>query len=121
MESIVTNEGAPELAAQKSGATTEPLIVRCLLIVVALLFVVLFLVAPLAAVFSQALAGGISAYFAALREPDALAAVRLTLLTAAISVPLNLVFGVAASWAIAKFEFIGKSVLTTLIDMPFAV
>ena len=121
MDPIVTIEEAPEAAAGKSRATTEPLLVRGLLIAVALLFVGLFLVAPLLAVFTQALAGGIGAYFAALREPDALAAIRLTLLTAAISVPLNLVFGIAASWAIAKFEFIGKSVLTTLIDMPFAV
>ena len=76
---------------------------------------------PLVAVFAQALAKGLGAYLDALREPDALAAIRLTLLTAAIAVPLNLVFGVAAAWAIAKFEFVGKSVLITLIDLPFAV
>jgi sulfate/thiosulfate transport system permease protein len=121
VEPIVSREEAPQTVTRKSRATTEPLFVRCLLIAVALLFVVLFLVAPLAAVFTQALASGVGAYFAALRDPDALAAIRLTLLTAAISVPLNLVFGIAASWAIAKFEFVGKSVLTTLIDMPFAV
>jgi sulfate/thiosulfate transport system permease protein len=121
LEPIVTIEEAPEIAAGKSRATTEPFFVRCLLIVVALLFVGLFLVAPLLAVFTQALASGFGAYFAALRDPDALSAIRLTLLTAAIAVPLNLVFGVAASWAIAKFEFVGKSVLITLIDMPFAV
>jgi len=121
VQPIVSMEETAEVVAGKSRATTEPLLVRCLLIAVALLFVGLFLVAPLAAVFLQALANGASAYFAALREPDALAAIRLTLLTAAISVPLNVVFGLAASWAIAKFEFVGKSVLTTLIDMPFAV
>jgi sulfate transport system permease protein len=92
-----------------------------LLTAVALLFLGLFLLVPLAAVFSQALEKGAGAYMAAIREPDALASVRLTLLTAAISVPLNLVFGVAASWAIAKFRFPGKSLLITLIDLPFSV
>jgi len=102
-------------------ATTEPLWVRILLTSMAMGFVGLFLLVPLAAVFSQALAKGIDAYFGALAHADALAAIRLTLLTAAIAVPLNLVFGIAASWAIAKFEFVGKSVLITLIDLPFAV
>lgn len=99
----------------------EPLAVRILLIVVALAFLGLFLVAPLAAVFSQAFENGWRAYLAALREPMALSALRLTLLTAAITVPLNLVFGVAAAWAVAKFDFPGKSALVTLIDLPFAV
>ncbi len=76
---------------------------------------------PLVVVFHDALAKGVGAYFAALKEPDALAAVRLTLLVAAISVPLNAVFGVSAAWAISKFEFRGKSVLLTLIDMPFSI
>ena len=76
---------------------------------------------PLAVVFHDALAKGVGAYFAALKEPDALAAVRLTLLVAAISVPLNAVFGVSAAWAISKFEFRGKSVLLTLVDMPFSI
>ena len=102
-------------------ATTEPLWVRVLLTSIAMGFVALFLFVPLAAVFSQALAKGVQAYFGALANSDALAAIRLTLLTAAIAVPLNLVFGIAASWAIAKFEFVGKSVLITLIDLPFAV
>jgi sulfate transport system permease protein len=102
-------------------ATTESAWVRRLLIGSALLFLVFFLVLPLVAVFVQALSKGAAAYVAALCQPDALAAVRLTLLTAAIAVPLNLVFGVAAAWAITKFEFVGKSLLITLIDVPFAV
>ena len=102
-------------------ATTEPGIVRWLLISVALAFLVLFLFVPLIAVFVQALHKGLYAYFDALHQPDALAAIRLTLLTAAIAVPLNLIFGVAAAWAITKFEFVGKSLLITLIDVPFAV
>ncbi|MBN2563923.1 MAG: sulfate ABC transporter permease subunit CysW [Phycisphaerae bacterium] len=106
---------------RRNGATTEPLFIRCLLVGVAMLFIGLFLIAPLTAVFAQALADGVAAYWDSLRDADALASIRLTLLTAAIAVPLNLVFGVAASWAIAKFEFVGKSLLTTLIDLPFAV
>ena len=109
-----------ELTAQPR-ATTEPVVVRWLLISVALAFLVIFLFVPLVAVFVQALQKGILAYFDALRQPDALAAIRLTLLTAAIAVPLNLIFGVAAAWAITKFEFFGKSLLITLIDVPFAV
>jgi sulfate/thiosulfate transport system permease protein len=94
---------------------------RLLLIAVALTFLVLFLVLPLLAVFVQALAKGISAYWAAVSNPIAWAAVKLTLTVAAIAVPFNLLFGVAAAWAIAKFEFRGKSTLITLIDLPFAV
>jgi sulfate transport system permease protein len=78
-------------------------------------------VLPLAAVFTEALRKGVDAYWEALKEPDAWAAIRLTLITAAVAVPMNLVFGVAAAWAIAKFEFRGKSFLTTLIDLPFSV
>lgn len=102
-------------------ATAEPLGVRIALIVAALAFLTLFLFLPLAAVFTEALKKGWDTYLAAITEPDALSAIRLTLLTAAIAVPLNLVFGVAASWAIAKFEFRGKSMLLTLIDLPFSV
>lgn len=102
-------------------ATTEPVVVRWLLISVALTFLVIFLFVPLVAVFAQGLQKGIVAYLDALRQPDALAAIRLTLLTAAIAVPLNLIFGVAAAWAVTKFEFVGKSLLITLIDVPFAV
>jgi sulfate/thiosulfate transport system permease protein len=108
-------------AASRQSATTEPFLVKALLTATALGFLVLFLVVPLAAVFAQALEKGLGAYAAALREPMALAALKLTLLTAGVAVPLNLVFGVAAAWAIARFEFPGKNVLTTLIDLPFGV
>jgi sulfate transport system permease protein len=101
--------------------TTEPGAVRILLITAALAFLALFLVLPLTIVFQQALEKGLAAYLAAVREPYALAALRLTLLTAAIAVPANLLFGVAASWAIARFEFPGRSILLTLIDLPFAI
>ncbi|MGA2192072.1 MAG: sulfate ABC transporter permease subunit CysW [Nitrospirota bacterium] len=99
----------------------EPALIRYILTGVALLFLGLFLLIPLAAVFVQAFEKGVAVYFKAVTEPDALAAIRLTLLVAAISVPLNLLFGVVASWAIAKFDFPGKSLLLTLIDIPFAV
>lgn len=107
--------------ARKRIATTESPWVRNTLIGVALVFVLLFLVLPLAAVFTEALRKGFGAYLEALREPDAWAAIRLTLITAAIAVPLNLVFGVAAAWCIAKYEFRGKAFLTTLVDLPFSV
>ncbi len=103
------------------GATLEPFWVRALLITLALAFATLFLLVPLMAVFAEALRKGWQAYFSAIIEPDALSAIRLTLMTAAIAVPLNLVFGVAAAWSIAKFEFRGKSLLLTLIDLPFSV
>jgi sulfate transport system permease protein len=102
-------------------STQESPWVRRLLIALALGFMFLFLVLPLAAVFAEALRKGWGAYWAALQEPDAWSAVRLTLLTAAVAVPLNLVFGVAAAWAIAKYEFKGKAFLTTLVDLPFSV
>lgn len=101
--------------------TTEAPWVRWTLTGIALVFMFLFLVLPLAAVFTEALRKGWDAYWEALKEPDAWAAIRLTLLTAAVAVPLNLVFGIAAAWAIAKYEFRGKSFLTTLIDLPFSV
>jgi len=103
------------------AGTTESAWVRRLLIGLALLFIALFLVLPLAAVFTEALSKGVDAFFAALQEPDAWSAIRLTLLVAALTVPLNLVFGICAAWAIAKFEFRGKAFLTTLVDLPFAV
>jgi len=103
------------------AGTTEPAWVRYTLITVSVGFIVLFLVLPLATVFTEALRKGGEAYLAALQEPDAWAAIRLTLLTAAIAVPLNLVFGIAAAWAIAKYEFRGKAFLTTLVDLPFSV
>ncbi len=108
-------------AVAQPRATTEPVWVRRLLIGVALSFLIFFLLLPLVAVFVQALQKGVFAYINALSQPDAMAAIRLTLLTAAIAVPLNLVFGVAAAWTITKFEFVGKSLLLTLIDIPFAV
>ena len=108
-------------AAPRRISTTEAPWVRYLLIGIALAFVLLFLVLPLAAVFTEALRKGLDAYLEALREPDAWAAIRLTLLTAAIAVPLNLVFGVAAAWCIAKYNFKGKAFLTTLVDLPFSV
>jgi sulfate transport system permease protein len=102
-------------------ATGESRAVRWTLIGLALAFLALVLLLPLVLVFAQAFAKGLPAYWEAITEPDALSAARLTLLTASIAVPLNLVFGVAAAWCISKFEFRGKSVLITLIDLPFAV
>ena len=110
------------LTANKVQAgTTEARWIRRSLIGLALVFMFLFLVLPLAAVFTEALRKGLDAYLDALKEPDAWSAIRLTLITAAVAVPLNLVFGVAAAWAIAKYEFKGKSLLTTLVDLPFSV
>ena len=108
-------------ARRAQAGTTEPTWVRYSLIGIALVFMFLFLVLPLAAVFTEALRKGFGAYVEALNEPDAWSAIRLTLITAAIAVPLNLVFGVAAAWAIAKYEFKGKAFLTTLVDLPFSV
>ncbi|MGF6533182.1 MULTISPECIES: sulfate ABC transporter permease subunit CysW [Paraburkholderia] len=108
-------------ALRRNDPVSEPRLVRWLLTGIALLFLTLFLVVPLVAVFYQALSKGVGFYFAALADPDAISAIKLTLLTAAIAVPLNLVFGLAASWCIAKFEFKGKALLTTLIDLPFSV
>ena len=105
----------------KQSRVSEPPIVRVLLIGAALAFLVLFLVVPLAAVFSQAFEKGFGAYMEAVREPEALSALWLTLTAAGIAVPLNLLFGVAAAWAITKFQFRGKNFLITLIDLPFAV
>jgi len=99
----------------------DPPLVRWGLTLLALLALGVFIVLPLIAVFVQAFAKGLPTYLAAIREPDTLSAIRLSLLVAGVSVPLNLVFGVAAAWTIAKFQFKGKSVLVTLIDIPFAV
>jgi sulfate transport system permease protein len=103
------------------SATTEPKGIRWLLISLAIIFLGVFLILPLLVVFTEAFSKGIATYLAALSDPDARAAIRLTLLAAAIAVPLNVVFGIAASWAIAKFEFRGKNLLITLIDLPFSV
>lgn len=102
-------------------ATTESPVARAVLIAIALVFLGFFLLLPLLAVFSEALRQGTGPFLDALHTPDALAAIRLTLLIAAIAVPLNMVFGVAASWAITKFQFPGKALLITLIDLPFSV
>ncbi len=111
----------PQGGVAQPSATSAPFVVRWALIATALGFLGLFLFVPLIAVFAQALEKGVGAYLESIHEPDALAAIRLTLLTAAVAVPLNLVFGVVAAWAIAKFEFAGKNLLITLIDLPFAV
>jgi len=101
--------------------TTERAVIRALLIGLALVFMALMLILPVVVVFTEALRKGVSIYFAAFSDPDALAAIQLTLIVAVISVPLNTIFGIAASWAIAKFEFNGKSLLITLIDLPFSI
>jgi len=103
------------------AATTEPAWVKWLLIGVALAFLTLFLFVPLAVVFVEAFKKGVGVYLAAITDPDAVSAIKLTLLAAGISVPLNLAFGIAAAWCIAKFDFRGKNVLLTLIDLPFSV
>lgn len=104
-----------------SAATREPLAVRIALITIAIAFAVVFLVLPLVVVFREAFSRGIATYIAAISNPEALDAIRLTLLVAAIAVPVNLVFGLAAAWSISKFDFRGKKLLVTLIDLPFAV
>ncbi|SDG92728.1 sulfate ABC transporter permease subunit CysW [Roseospirillum parvum] len=106
---------------RRVSPVTERPATRWLLVVTALVFLLFFLLMPLAAVFVEALRMGIGPYFAALVDPDAIAAIKLTLLVAAISVPLNLIFGLCAAWSIAKFQFKGKSLLVTLIDLPFSV
>lgn len=105
----------------RPSATTEPRWVRVLLISAALAFMTLFLFVPLATVFFEAFKKGLDVYLAAITEPDALSAIKLTLIATSISVPLNLVFGLAAAWSITKFDFRGKSLLLTLIDLPFSV
>jgi sulfate transport system permease protein len=102
-------------------ATAEPRWVRTLLLAITMLFLAAFLVTPLVAVFTEALRKGVGAYFAGFDDPAVRSAIKLTLLTAGIAVPVNVVFGLAAAWSVAKFEFPGKSLLTTLIDLPLAV
>lgn len=118
---ITAPPGSYSSKVAQRRAISEPAWIRWLLIGGALTYLGLFLFVPLAAVFTEALRKGLAVYLAAFDEPDALSAIKLTFIAAAIAVPLNLVFGVAAAWAIAKFEFKGKSVLITLIDLPFAV
>ena len=107
--------------APTQSATSEPRWIQWALIAAALAFLTLFLFAPLVLVFVEAFKKGVHVYLAAVTDPDALSAIQLTLIATSISVPLNLVFGLAASWSIAKFEFRGKNVLLTLIDLPFSV
>lgn len=122
MSSATRLAAASRRAASPAPAgMRESALVSGALIAVALGFLGLFLFLPLVAVFAEALRAGAAAYVEAVREPDALAAVRLTLLVAAIAVPLNVVVGVAGAWAVARFEFRGKSVLVSLIDLPFSV
>jgi sulfate transport system permease protein len=120
MSSIPLHSPHPAAAALRK-ATTEPLWVRLLLTSIALLFLALFLVLPLFIVFSEAFARGVELYWASISEPAALHAIKLTLIAAAIAVPCNVIFGLAASWAIAKFQFKGRQLLITLIDLPIAV
>jgi sulfate transport system permease protein len=103
------------------SATDDPPLLRLALDAIAILFIALFLILPLLVVFSEALAKGLSPVFAAILDPDSLAAIKLSLLAATIAVPLNTVFGIAAAWAIVKFDFPGKAFLVTLIDLPFSV
>src|SRR5262245_32133700 len=107
-------------SASRRGTEETPFM-KFLLISVALVFAVVFLLLPLVNVFYQAFSKGWDVYIAALKEPDSVAAIKLTLLVAAITVPLNVVFGLTSAWAIAKFDFPGKSLLNTLIDLPFSI
>ncbi|GJC30143.1 sulfate ABC transporter permease subunit CysW [Acinetobacter sp. KAM398] len=119
--SLNTNSNALAEKLQSRDATREPTWVRYTLIAIAFIFFLSCLILPLILVFVEALKQGIGVYAQALVHPDTLSAVKLTLLTAAIAVPLNVIFGIAAAWSVAKFNFRGKSILTTLIDMPFSV
>jgi sulfate transport system permease protein len=121
MATIAISRPATTAPRAVTRATGESRAVRWTLIGIALVFLALVLLLPLALVFVQAFAKGLPAYWEAIREPDALSAAKLTLLIAAIAVPANLIFGVAAAWCISKFEFRGRSLLITLIDLPFAV
>src|ERR1700736_4100660 len=109
------------LSSARDDLRTEPRLIRVVIIAIAVIFLTVFVVLPLVVVFAQAFSKGIGAYFSALSDPEALSAIRLTLSVAAISVGLNLVFGVVAAWAIAKFDFRGKTFLISLMDMPFSV
>lgn len=114
---LLTSASPPRTQA----LTTEPILVRAALIAVALAFLGFFLLLPLALVFAEAFRGGVRAYFAALADPDTLSSIYLTLVVAAVAVPAGTIFGIAAAWAITKFEFLGKHFLVTLIDLPFSV
>ncbi len=120
---IIESNGAATTAARQASSSDDGAAAgaRWLLIGLSMGFLSLFLLLPLVAIFSEALADGVAAYFKSFRDPAALSAIKLTLLTAGIAVPLNLVFGLAASWCIAKFNFLGKNLLLALIDLPIAV
>lgn len=120
MASALKKRWAESHAKSKRGTEESPL-VKAVLIGIALAFCIVFLLLPLVNVFAQALAKGWTVYWQALAHPDSWSAIRLTLIVAAITVPLNVLFGLASAWAIAKFEFRGKSLLITLIDLPFSV
>jgi sulfate/thiosulfate transport system permease protein len=117
----ITGPEKAETRRRMTPVTSEGPILRFIFVFIALAFLALFLILPLISVFYEALRSGISFYLAAISEADARAAVGLTLFVAAVAVPMNLVFGIAAAWAIAKFDFVGKSFLVTLIDLPFSV
>ncbi|MCQ8783844.1 sulfate ABC transporter permease subunit CysW [Mangrovibrevibacter kandeliae] len=118
----VADRGAAAPAARRPRpVTTETPLTRALLLAVGLAYLALFLFLPLAAVFTEALRDGLDGYLASILEPDTLAAIRMTLLVAALAVPCNVVFGIAAAWAVAKHEFRGRSLFVTLIDLPFSV
>src|SRR5437588_933120 len=120
MTTLITRKPSAKHRPSQRG-TEESVFMKWLLIVIALAFCFVFLLLPLINVFAQAFAKGWAFYWNSLTDPDSWAAMRLTVLVAAISVPLNVLFGLAAAWAIAKFEFRGKSFLITLIDLPFSV
>ena len=115
------NAPQSSLSSARDDLRTEPRLIRIVIITIAVIFLTVFVVLPLVIVFAQAFSKGVGAYFSALSDPEALSAIRLTLSVAAISVGLNLVFGVVAAWAIAKFDFRGKTFLISLIDLPFSV
>jgi sulfate/thiosulfate transport system permease protein len=118
---MLMNAQPTSLSSARDDLRTEPRLIRVVIITIAVIFLTVFVVLPLVVVFAQAFSKGVGAYFSAFSDPEALSAIRLTLCVAAISVSLNLVFGVVAAWAIAKFEFRGKTFLISLIDLPFSV
>ena len=118
---VAGHGGAAVASYEESTATREPTWVKWTLIAISMSFFSFFLLMPLFAVFTEALRKGWDVYFAALTEPDAVSAIKLTLIAASIAVPLNLVFGLTAAWSIAKFQFPGKQFLITLINLPFSL
>ena len=120
-DDLVYDSRPPDLPWRHSRATWEPPWIKWLLIAIGVVFMAVLIVLPLLVVFIEAYRKGLETYLGALSDRNAIAAIQLTLLVAAVAVPLNLVFGVAAAWAVAKYEFWGKSILTTLIDLPFSV